>query len=275
MKLENFEIIKLMMNYDFDDAELWLSEAQFGFSQLHRDISQLPANSKILEVGCGSGILLSVFSNEFPIHSFSGIEPFGGGFSALKDLNHFIQKSGVNIKNESYQEHKSKYDFIYCVNVFEHVEDWRHFLNWASESLTESGQFVVLCPNYGFPYESHFRIPIIFNKKITAGIFKKKIIRFERDNNCSGLWESLNFVKKRNVLDYCAKNVDKLGFFVSDDTKIIDFMILRVSNDFQFRKRQAIIGRVAALLKYAGIINILMRFPFLLPYMKLSFKKMP
>ena len=56
--------------------------------------------------------------------------------------------------------------FIFCVNVFEHVDDWRHFLDWASKNLNENGQFIVLCPNYGIPYESHFKIPIIFNKRL-------------------------------------------------------------------------------------------------------------
>jgi len=216
---------------------------------------------------------LSVLAEEFPHHKFLGIEPFGDGFSSLKDLNSTVKDLGVNMSIERYEEHQSKYDFIYCVNVFEHVDDWRHFLDWASNNLTENGRFEVLCPNYGFPYESHFRIPIIFSKRLTFNIFENNILNFEKNNNCLGLWNSLNFVKKRDVLAYCEKNILKLGFSVSDDTSIIDYMIERVSNDVEFRKRQSTIGKVASLLKAVGILNLIKKVPNFLPYMKLSFSK--
>ena len=273
MNLNNYKITKFLNVCDLDNSKFWLAEAEFGFSQLKEIISSLAADSKILEVGCGSGILLSVLAEEFPNHKFLGIEPFGDGFSSLKDLNAVVKDLGVNLSIERYEEHQSKYDFIYCVNVFEHVDDWRHFLDWASNNLTENGRFVVLCPNYGFPYESHFKIPIIFNKRLTFNIFENNILNFEKNNNCLGLWNSLNFVKKRDVLAYCEKNILKLGFSVSDDTSIIDYMIERVSKDAEFRKRQSTIGKVASLLKAVGVLNLIKKFPNFLPYMKLYFNK--
>jgi 2-polyprenyl-3-methyl-5-hydroxy-6-metoxy-1,4-benzoquinol methylase len=273
MNLNKYKITKFINTCDLDNSKLWLAEAEFGFSQLKETISSLAADSKILEVGCGSGILLSVLAEEFPHHKFLGVEPFGDGFSSLKELNAAVKNLGVNLSIERYEEHQSKYDFIYCINVFEHVDDWRHFLDWASDNLTENGRFVVLCPNYGFPYESHFRIPVIFNKRLTFNIFGNNILNFEKNNNCLGLWKSLNFVKKRDVLAYCKKNISKLGFSVGDDTSIIDYMIERVSKDAEFRKRQSTIGRVASLLKAVVILNLTKKFPNFLPYMKLSFSK--
>jgi len=257
MNLNKYAITKFLNDSDIDNTKLWLAEAEFGFSQLKETISSLAANSKILEVGCGSGILLSILAEEFYHHKFMGIEPFGHGFSSLKELNAVVKKLGVNLSIESYEEHQSKYDFIYCVNVFEHVDDWKHFLDWASNNLSENGRFVVLCPNYGFPYESHFRIPIIFNKRFTFHIFGNNILSFERNNNCLGLWNSLNFVKKRDVFAYCKKNTSKLGLSVSDDRSIIDYMIERVSKDAEFRKRQSIIGKVASFLKASGVLNLI------------------
>lgn len=273
MNFNKYKITKFINTCDSYNSKLWLAEAEFGFSQLKETISSLAADSKILEVGCGSGILLSVLSEEFPHNKFWGIDPFGDGFSSLKELNAVVKSLGVNLSIERYEEHQSKYDFIYCVNVLEHVDDWRHLLDWASNNLTENGRFVVLCPNYGFPYESHFAIPIFINKRITFNIFENYILNFEKNNNFLGLWNSLNFVKKRDVLAYCKKNFLKLGFFVSDDTSIIDYMIERLSKDAEFRKRQSTIGRVALLLKAVGILNLIKRLPNFLPYMKLSFSK--
>jgi len=273
MDLNNYKITKFINASDLDNSKLWLAEAKFGFSQLKETISSLAPDSKILEVGCGSGILLSILAEEFPHHNFLGIEPFVDGFSSLKDLNAFVRDLGVNLSVEKYEEHQSKYDLIYCVNVFAHVNDWRHFLDWASNNLNENGRFVVLSPNYRLPYEPHFKIPIIFNKRLTFNIFGNNILNFEKNNNCLGLWNSLNFVKKRDVLAYCKNNISKLGFSVTDDTSIIDYMIERVSNDAEFRKRQSTVGKVGSFFKALGILNLIKKAPNFLPYMKLSFSK--
>jgi 2-polyprenyl-3-methyl-5-hydroxy-6-metoxy-1,4-benzoquinol methylase len=273
MKLDKYEITKVLDDCNLENSKLWRNEAEFGFSHLKEPISSLAANSEIFEVGCGSGILLSMLAEEFSQHNFMGIEPFGEGFSSLKELNAAVRKLGVSLSTESYEEHQSKYDFIYCVNVFEHVDDWRHFLDWASNNLKENGRFLVLCPNYGFPYESHFRIPIIINKRFTFKVFKKYILNYEKNNKCGGLWHSLNFVKKSDVLAYCKNNASEVGLSVSDDISIIDYMIERVSKDAEFKKRQSIIGIVASLLNAVGILNLIKMFPNFLPYMKLSFRK--
>ena len=117
MNLDNYKITKFINSSDLDNSKLWLAEAEFGFSQLQETISSLDTDSKILEVGCGSGILLSILAEEFPHHKFLGIEPFGDGFSSLKELNSNVKDLGVNLSIERYEEHQSKYDFIYCVNV--------------------------------------------------------------------------------------------------------------------------------------------------------------
>ena len=273
MEIDKFEITKVLNDPNLENSKLWLAEAEFGFSHLKEYVSSLTANRDILEVGCGSGILLSMLAEEFPHHNFLGIEPFGEGFSNLKELNAAVSKLGVNLSTDSYEEHQFKYDFIYCINVFEHVADWRHFLDWASKNLKENGTFLVLCPNYGFPYESHFKIPITFNKRFTFKLFKKHILNFEQNNKCVGLWDSLNFVKKSDVLAFCYENASEVGLTVSDDITIIDNMIERLAHDAEFRKRQFIIGTVANLLKSVGILKLIKVFPNFLPYMKLSFSK--
>ena len=174
---------------------------------------------------------------------------------------------------ESYEQHRATYDLIFCVNVFEHVNDWQHFLGWASESLKEGGVFLVLCPNYGFPYESHFKIPVVLNKQLTYRLFKRHILRFERDNQCLGLLDSLNFVKKSEVVRVCQEERSLLGFQIHDDVSIIDFMIRRASTDPEFSKRQSTLGGIATALKAVGILTLIQKFPNFLPYMKLAFRK--
>ncbi len=273
--MKNFKIFNTLNKMDVEDVSLWIAEAEFGLTHVKSQISILDEESNILEVGCGSGILLAMLSEEFPKLKFNGIEPYGKGFSKLKSLNEAVQKEGVNIKIESYDQHlpNIKYDFIYCINVFEHVDDWKEFLLWASKNLKKNGKFFVLCPNYGFPYESHFKIPIILNKKVTYNLFKNYINKYELSNNCLGLWGSLNFVKKSQLKKYCCINFSMIGFTIIDDKSIMDEMVARISYDSEFKKRQSFVGKIAVILKRVGLFNFVKFFPNFLPYMKLVFVK--
>ena len=275
--MKKYEILRVLNDSSFENSDLWVAEAEFGLSYLKEKIDSFEGAAKILEVGCGTGILLSMLAEEFSQHELNGIEPFGDGHSLFKDLNSAVRKIGVNIKIEPYEEHKSetKYDLIYCVNVFEHVNDWRHFLNWAADNLNEGGVFFVLCPNYGFPYEPHFRIPIIFNKSLTHQLFKNYIGRFEKnmDSGTFGLWNSLNFVKKKEVRKFFNQTELSQKFVMNDETSVIDDMVDRVSEDEEFRKRQSFLGIVAVLMKKLGIFSLIKLFPNSIPYMKISFIK--
>lgn len=272
---KNTSTVLEMVEYsDFADAQQWAAEARFGFRHLQTAIEQLSSGSNILEVGCGSGILLAMLSETYAQNNFSGIEPFGDGFSSLEALNSEIGKRGVSINNTAYENYfpDKKFDLIYCVNVFEHVDNWRHFLAWVANSLTEKGRFIVLCPNYSFPYEPHFRIPIVVNKSATYSVFSKRIKDFELKQNVDGLWKSLNFVKKKQVKQFIKQNAS-LSLSLTDELEIMDDMFERASTDEEFRQRQAIASRIVIVLKALRIHKLIKVWPNMLPYMKLSFQK--
>lgn len=154
----------------------------------------------------------------------------------IKNFNSKIKKQETNVETKSYEEYqpKTKFNLIYLVNVFEHLYDWKHFLYWAQKNLKKGGHCIILCPNYNFPYESHFGIPLIINKKITYKIFKNYINKFEQKNNCLGLWKSLNFIKKTEIKKYCQQNKSFLKLNLIDDLNILDIMLERVFSDKHF-----------------------------------------
>lgn len=269
-------VVAELNRLNIPNSDLWMSEAQFGFRHLEDYCRQCPEGGEILEVGCGSGILLSMLAEQVEGRNFTGIEPFGDGFSSLTQLNTFVRESGVAISNCGYEDFPQDrtYDLIYCVNVFEHVDDWQHMLKWVSHMLKDGGQFIVLCPNYSFPYESHFRIPIVANKSLTHRVFKKTIADLEAASDTAGLWNSLNFVKKRDVERFIRQNPD-LSLDVKDDTTIIDQMVDRISEDEEFRKRQNFIGSIAVGARSVGLFRVIKLFRQRLPYMKLEFTKRP
>ncbi len=273
--MKGYGVVKTLNELNLNHSALLLEEAHFAHSQLQTNMASLGGQANILEVGCGYGVLLSMLAEEFPHHRFSGIEPFFDGFAQLETFTGVVSQMNVNMKTEAYGDHhpEEKYDAIYCVNVFEHVNDWRHFLDWATDHLQVGGKLLVMCPNYGFPYESHFRIPVIVNKYVTHTLFQRYIYRFEKNNDCVGLWDSLNFVKKADVRQFLGQSEYSLRLVMSDETEIIDELVLRFAQDTEFRKRHRFIGGVAELMKKLGILKFIHYFPNYNPYMKLTFTR--
>ena len=270
--MTSFQILEKIKSNDFHKKEVWISEAEFGFEHLKDYLFNLPEEARVLEVGCGSGILLSMIAEAYPKIHCDGIEPFGDGFKSFKDLNNFVKLQGVDIQNLPYQQYKpsEKYDLIFLINVFEHLNDWQDFLKKIEGWLNKGARCIVLCPNYGFPYESHFRLPIVVNKAFTYRIFKNYILKFEKRDQSNGLWDSLNFVSKNKIRRYLKNNN---SLIVIDKKEILEQMVLRLKTDVEFQKRQRFVGIIALLLLKFNVLKIFKLLPNLSPYMKLEFIK--
>ena len=184
-----------------------------------------------------------------------------------------MEDDGIHISKCGYEDFKTdkQYDFIFLINVFEHLPDWRDFILFAKRHLKEDGVCLILCPNYSFPYESHFKLPIIWNKRLTYKIFKKRIEKFETEYDCADLWKSLNFVKLRQVRK--TTRVQKMRLKV--DTSIINDMIERLNNDEEFYQRQKIIANVARLVQKIGLLKLLNLkiIQNIAPYMKIEVRR--
>ena len=209
---------------------------------------------------------------KYPNIVTEGIEPYKGGFDRLKATKNLIPKS-IGIKNLKFEDFKpkKKYDVIYSVNVFEHLIDWKLYIDKTKDWLKPNGVNIILCPNYTFPYESHFKIPILLNKKFTYTFFKHKINKFEKDRNSEGLWNSLNFIKMRELKKYCKKNNLKFRY----RSQIFNDIVKRLDKDQEFKRRQSFVGFFAKKLKKFGFLKLLNNNIFHLfhPYMKVEITK--
>lgn len=252
----------------------WLNEAKFGLSNVQNSLNALPKGSYVLEVGSGSGILLRKLSELYPHLNFVGIEPFSNAFSDLKNYHEHTSHNNLSEYCSVYENFATdiEFDLIFCVNVFEHLINWKDFLEWSHNRLKKNGSLIALCPNYGFPYESHFGIPIIFNKSITFRAFRYFIKHFEKKHSLDGLWASLNFVTKREVQKFLSYQ-DSPTYELIDHLEIFEFMINRLSRDDDFSSRQGIIGKIAILFFKFKLLQLFKLMPNLIPYMKLEFIK--
>ena len=266
---------KYLKYFDNDEhyCDFVLADVVFGFSEVS-DFLKKRNVSSVLEIGSGTGILLNELKENFPDIQFLGIDPNVSGFHNLKTIISKLNEDGYNIKVESTGVEKyssdKKFDLIFSINVFEHVEDQIQYLLKTHELLNKNGLNVILCPNYDFPYEPHFVIPIIINKKITKFIFNSKIENFEKKENEHGLWDGLSFLGRKKI-EKILKN-HNYTYFLDDTIKAR--MLNRLNSDRAFKKRQGIAGTLAKILRFLMIDKLIfniLRVPF--PYMKLIIKK--
>ncbi|MCX6536093.1 MAG: hypothetical protein NT119_06020, partial [Actinobacteria bacterium] len=89
-------------------------------------------------------------------------------------------------------------DYIFAINVIEHVHDYEDLIRQALEAKTPNAVLRIVCPNYSIPYEPHFNIPIVFNKIFTKFIFGHKI-RGSKIPNSEEFWDDLSWPTQRGL----------------------------------------------------------------------------
>jgi SAM-dependent methyltransferase len=167
---------------------------------LFDDLNALDSKSNLLEIGSGIGLLsYQIARSGIKVTS---LEPSSEGFEKMQQLQEFVSShpdfesiQSIKVVESKFESFKTndKFDYIFCFNVLEHVEHPKEFIAHALSMLSESGVFRFVCPNYQFPYEGHFNIPIVINKNITQKVFSKRINALGIENP-NGLWESLNWI---------------------------------------------------------------------------------
>jgi SAM-dependent methyltransferase len=240
----------------FENSLTILNEADFGYRHIKEYLADCHANARVLEIGSGPCVLLSQLKTDFPLLDVTGVEPIGPGFDNFDStLRELTKKFGFKLLKIGYEDldDPGRFDLIFLVNVFEHLPDWRHFLEFAAEKLKPGGRCIVLCPNYGFPYESHFKLPILLNKSLTYRLFGNRIERNEAESGRRGLWDSLNFVRWSEV----KKHGPECGLNIRFRSSILREMIERLQYDEAFAKRQKKISLLARLALDSGMVRLL------------------
>ena len=216
----------------------YVREAQFFWKFL----SPLIANvgpKRVLEVGSGIGILSLLAATKVP--SVTSLEPESSGFARMGTFRNHALKLWRGQLIPSYRNafveelpKEDAFDFIFCVNVLEHVARPQDLIEAVFRRLTPGGFAWFVCPNYSFPYEQHFEIPIVFSKSITQRLFRKRINQRRSLDEPLQFWQELSWPTQRSIKDALAAS----GIAVDFRAEVLAGYFARI-DDSEFLDRKA------------------------------------
>lgn len=169
---------------------------------LRRFIPKLKNDSKILEIGYGTGDFLHELSQRYPHAQLTGIEVVKEALSLYKkrfpkDKNVKLVLANVEKKLPFY---KKKYDVLILSHVLEHIKNEKKFLSEALSVLRKSGIVVVAVPDWG-ESDLHYRQYNKSKLKKIAKNYKLKLILLKGD----GFFINKSFYKLLSFIGVSAK----------------------------------------------------------------------
>jgi len=192
---------------------IYSNEAINARLMLEKNLADLDLNSTILEVGGGTMALsIQLLSEGYKITS---VEPLGKGFSEISFLmNVYLEVARAEnicltiipkpIESLTFNQ---AFDFVFSINVMEHLTDPYGVLIQINEMLRQNGEFRFVCPNYDFPYEPHFG-KFLFIRKKRAFFLPKRIAKSSRLTGIEAddLYSSINFITFKKLSRILNKN---------------------------------------------------------------------
>lgn len=233
---------------------IYQNEAIQGRKFLDNSLAKLENGAEVLEVG--SGILalsIQLASEGFRITS---VEPTGEGFSSINKLmKAFLEQSisekiELNLIESSIEmcDFGKKFDFIFSINVMEHLKDPYFVLSRLVQDLKPNGTYRFLCPNYDFPYEPHFSKFLIQRKSgsFYFGRHRAQSHRFS-ETESQELYNSLNFITTKKI----KRAIRKSNLHSKLNEQILEELVERAYDDAELRIRHR---RMFFILKVAQIL---------------------
>ena len=181
------------------------------------------------------------------------LEPLGEGFDFIGHARRAVRGESpppelpIGVESLDPEIH-GQFDLIYSVNVLEHVDDWALALTRIHDCLTPDGVAVLTCPNYTFPYEPHFGVPLVpFLPSATARVLPGRITE-------TGLWRSLNWVTARHVRRWA----NRAGASVQFSGGMLADAVGRLDSDPEFRARHHQLAQLSSIARL-GLVDRALR----------------
>jgi 2-polyprenyl-3-methyl-5-hydroxy-6-metoxy-1,4-benzoquinol methylase len=196
--LEKPELIDLFLTYQ--------NEAIAARIFLDSSLIELDSGAEILEVGGGIlALAVQLASEGFKVTT---VEPVGAGFSGIPYIMSIFSKI-AKTENVTFDLMESpiedcvfdhKFDFIFSINVMEHLKDPYVGLVGIVNKLKVGCCYRFLCPNYDFPYEPHFGKWLVSRSDRAFFLPRKRAnSTLISEDEIQGLYSSLNFLTLKKI----------------------------------------------------------------------------
>lgn len=174
---------------------------------------EIPANAKVLDVGCGNGVI-SRHLGQFG-YDVLGIDISTKTIANARSKNTLPNVRFEAISAEALTAQGQQYDAVICSEVLEHLDHPEILLRTIYASLKENGLLIVTVPNGMGPREV---------------CVTKPMLKARRN---PGLWRTINNIKrtlgfKGTTVQSQADNLDHVQFFTRKD-------LLQLAQNNQFR----------------------------------------
>lgn len=169
------------------------------------NVTSVQKNTKILDVGCGTGTLLNSLYN-LGIKNILGIDPF-----IEKSIEY---ENGLRIQKAELQDVEGAWDIVMFHHAFEHMPNPVETLNIVSKLLSPSGYCIIRIPvvsSYAWRYYGvnwvqldaprHYFLHSIESMDILANQAKLKIYKTVYDSTAFQFWGSEQYIKDISLTD--------------------------------------------------------------------------
>ncbi len=250
IRAENPELLDIFMTYQ--------NEAIAARKFIHGSLSKLKPGDEILEVGGGiQALAIQLASEGFKITS---VEPASESFNSIKPILKLFSEKQENTNNYHLIqkpieecEFKKKFDFIFSINVMEHLLNPYSVILQLVDCLNHNGIYRFFCPNYDFPYEPHFG-KWLWSRKNQAFFLKSsraKNLRLRSEDQIE-LYNSINFITVNKVRKFC--NSKNLVAFV--DNEALPRLVQRSLTDLGLRSRHLHLVKFIESLNSLGLLGL-------------------
>lgn len=246
--MEKPQLIPLFLTYQ--------NEALAARKFLECSLSGLEPGVEILEVGGGIlALAIQLASEGFKITT---VEPVGDGFSnityMMRIFSEIARKQQLQFELIESPIEKCvfdrKFDFVFSINVMEHLEDPYSVLLQIVQNLNRGGSYRFFCPNYDFPYEPHFgkwlylrKDEAFYLQKIRANSLRISAL------DSSGLYGSLNYVTLKKI---CAFS-DNHFIRIESNPNAFFNLLKRLIDDQELQQRH---GRLSLIVNFLSVLKL-------------------